>query len=37
VLSGVDPSDDLEPAASFNKPVSFPALIKVVRKLCQES
>jgi len=37
VLSGVDPSDDLEPAASFNKPVSFPALIKVVRQLCQES
>ena len=36
VLSGVaaDTVHDLEAAASFNKPVSFPEVVGVVRRLC---
>jgi CheY-like chemotaxis protein len=36
VLSGVDtdPMQELEPAAAFRKPVSFPEVIEVVRRLC---
>ncbi|MBZ5559704.1 MAG: response regulator [Acidobacteriia bacterium] len=36
VLSGVDADhvSDLEAAAAFNKPVSFPDVIGVVRRLC---
>jgi CheY-like chemotaxis protein len=37
VLSGVaaDQTHDLEAAASFSKPVSFPEVVVVVRRLCQ--
>ena len=37
VLSGVgvDGIHELEAAASFNKPVSFPEVVDVVRRLCQ--
>ncbi len=37
VLSGVaaDQVHGLEAAASFNKPVSFPEVVGVVRRLCQ--
>src|SRR5258705_9151463 len=36
VLSGMgaDTIQDLEPAASFSKPVSFPEVVVVVRRLC---
>jgi CheY-like chemotaxis protein len=36
VLSGVaaDRIQDLDAAASFNKPVSFPEVVGVVRRLC---
>lgn len=39
VLSGLDAdrAAEIEPAAAFHKPVSFPELIKVVRKLCNPS
>jgi len=39
VLSGVEPErlDELEAAASFNKPVSFPEVVGVVRRLCEEA
>ena len=38
VLSGVaaDTSQDLEAAASFNKPVSFPEVIDALRRLCEQ-
>jgi len=29
--------DELEAAASFNKPVSFPEVVGVVRRLCEEA
>jgi CheY-like chemotaxis protein len=37
VLSGVaaDTAQDMEPAASFSKPVSFPEVVGVVRRLCR--
>ena len=37
VLSGVesDRMSELEAAASFNKPVSFPEVVGVVRRLCE--
>ena len=37
VLSGVggDRVHELDAAASFNKPVSFPEVVGVVRRLCQ--
>jgi CheY-like chemotaxis protein len=37
VLSGVeaDRFHELEAAATFNKPVSFPEVVNVVRRLCQ--
>ena len=37
VLSGVaaDTVQDLEAAASFNKPVSFPEVVCVLRRLCE--
>jgi CheY-like chemotaxis protein len=37
VLSGMaaDGIHELEAAASFNKPVSFPEVVGVVRRLCQ--
>ena len=37
VLSGVeaDGLQDMDPAASFHKPVSFPEVVGVVRRLCE--
>jgi CheY-like chemotaxis protein len=37
VLTGIeaDHLNDLEAAAAFNKPVSFPEVIGVVRRLCE--
>jgi CheY-like chemotaxis protein len=37
ILSGVDADQthDLHPAAAFNKPVSLPDLVGVVRRLCE--
>ena len=37
VLSGVaaDTAHDMEPAASFNKPVNFLEVVGVVRRLCE--
>jgi CheY-like chemotaxis protein len=37
VLSGMasDTVHEMEPAASFHKPVSFPEVVTVVRKLCE--
>lgn len=37
ILSGVemDRVQELEAAASFNKPVSFPEVVGVVRRLCE--
>ena len=37
VLSGMesDRVQDMDAAASFHKPVSFPEVVTVVRRLCQ--
>jgi CheY-like chemotaxis protein len=37
VLSGMemDGVQDMEAAASFNKPISFPEVVDVVRRLCE--
>ena len=37
VLSGMDTDTvhEMEPAAAFHKPVSFPEVVTVVRKLCE--
>jgi CheY-like chemotaxis protein len=37
VLSGLDMGGvhEMEPAASFHKPVSFPEVVGVVRRLCE--